>query len=96
MVLRRLRQARYERGVMIDRVSKGGGAERAGLQGVVYNASNQPERAGDLIIAINDQAINDVEDYDRVVRDLQVGGQAKVKIIRGTAEMELIVSVGGV
>jgi S1-C subfamily serine protease len=93
---RRLRQARYERGVMIDRVAKGGVADRAGLRGVVYSARGAPERPGDLIIAINAQAVNDVEDYERVVRDLKVGEPAQVKFIRGTTEMELTVTVGGV
>jgi S1-C subfamily serine protease len=93
---RRLRQARYDRGVMIDRVAKGRGAEKAGLKGVVYNARGLVAAPGDLIIAINDQPINDVEDYERVVRDLKVGEQAKVKFVRGTTEMELNVTVGGV
>jgi S1-C subfamily serine protease len=93
---RRLRQARYERGVMIDRLAKGGVAEQAGLRGVGYSSRGAPERPGDLISAINGQTINDVEDYERVVRDLKVGEPAKVEIIRGTTEMELTVTVGGV
>jgi S1-C subfamily serine protease len=93
---RRLRQARYDRGVMIDRVLSAGSAEKAGLKGVTYNSRGQVTAPGDLIIAINDQAVNDVEDYERVLRDLKVGETAKVKIIRGTEEMELNVAVGGV
>jgi S1-C subfamily serine protease len=92
---RRLRQARYERGVMVDRVAKGGAAEKAGLRGVEYNG-RAPERPGDLIVAINDQAVNDVEDYERIVRDLKVGDTAKLKIVRGTKEMEVTITVGGV
>jgi S1-C subfamily serine protease len=93
---RRLRQARYDHGVMIDRVAKGGAADKAGLHGVGYNARGAPERPGDLIVAINGQVVNDVEDYEHVVRDLQVGAQVPVKFIRGTTEMELTVTVGGV
>jgi S1-C subfamily serine protease len=93
---RRLRQARYETGVMIDRVAKDGPADRAGLRGVVYTARGVPQRVGDLIVALNDQAVNDVEDYERIVRDLTVGEAVKVKFVRGTTEMEATVTVGGV
>ena len=92
---RRLRQARYDKGVMLDRVTKNGPADKAGLRGVVYNSRGVPEQPGDLVIAINGQPVNDVEDYERLVRDLKPGDPAKVKIVRGTTEMEVTVIVGG-
>lgn len=92
---RRLRQARYDHGVMIDRVTPNGPAANAGLRGVKYNNRGIPAEPGDLIIAINDQTIDNVEDYERVVRDLKVGEEAKVKIVRGTEEKEVTVTVGG-
>jgi S1-C subfamily serine protease len=92
---RRLRQARYDHGVMIDRVVKNGPADKAGLQGVEYNARGVPERPGDLIVAINGQAIDNQEDYERVVRELKPGDAAKVKYVRGTTEAEATVTVGG-
>src|SRR5579883_438311 len=93
---RRLRQARYDHGVMIDRVYPGRAAAKAGLKGVRYNSRGIPVEAGDLIVAINDQPIDNVEDYERVLRELKVGQPAKVKIIRGTKEMEVTVIVDGV
>jgi S1-C subfamily serine protease len=93
---RRLRQARYDHGVMIDRVTKNGPADKAGLHGVVYNARGVPERPGDLIVAINGQPVNDMEDYERLLRDLKPGDTAKLKIVRGTTETEVTVVVGGV
>jgi S1-C subfamily serine protease len=93
---RRLRQARYDKGVMIDRLVPNGPAAKAGLRGVQYNARGVPEEAGDLIVAINGQAIDNIEDYERVVRDLKVGQQVKVKFVRGTTEMEATVTVAGV
>lgn len=93
---RRLRQARYERGVMIDRVLANGPAAKAGMQGVTYNARGVPVEPGDLIIAINGKPVNDTEDYERILRDLTVGSQAKVKFIRGTNEMEATLTVAGV
>jgi S1-C subfamily serine protease len=93
---RRLRQARYDTGVMIDRVAPGGPAAKAGLRGVKYNARGVPEEPGDLIVGINGQKIDNVEDYERVVHDLKVGQQVKVKFIRGTTEMEATLTVAGV
>lgn len=93
---RRLRQARYDKGVMLDRVAKGGPADKAGLRGVVYNARGAVVQAGDLILAIGDQAVNDVEDYERIVRDLKPGESVKVRYVRGTTEAEATVVVGGV
>jgi S1-C subfamily serine protease len=92
---RRLRQARYDHGVMIDRVTKNGPADKAGLRGVVYNARGVPEQPGDLIVAINEQEVNDMEDYERIVRELKPGDAATVKFVRGTSEMEATVTVGG-
>ena len=71
-------------------------AAKAGLRGVEYNARGVPVKPGDLIVAINGQAVNDVEDYERVVRDLKPGDAVPVKLIRGTTEMEATVTVGGV
>jgi S1-C subfamily serine protease len=93
---RRLRQARYDHGVMLDRVTPNGPASKAGLRGVEYNARGIPVKPGDLIVAINGQTVNDVEDYERVVRELKPGEAATVKLVRGTTEMELPVTVGGV
>jgi S1-C subfamily serine protease len=92
---RRLRQARYDHGVMIDRVVKNGPADKAGLKGVVYNSRGQVAQAGDLIVALNDQRVNDVEDYERIVRELKPGDPVKVKFIRGSNEMESTATVGG-
>jgi S1-C subfamily serine protease len=93
---RRLRQARYDHGVMIERAAKGGPADKAGLRGVTYNARGAVTQAGDLIVAIGNQPINDVEDYERVLRDLKPGDSVAVKYVRGTAEAEATVVVGGV
>ncbi|AWM38965.1 Periplasmic serine endoprotease DegP precursor [Gemmata obscuriglobus] len=94
---RQLRRARYDHGVMIDRVVLNGPADAAGLKGCAYSPRGVVTQAGDLIVAINGEPIDNVEDYERVVRGLPVGGEAKVKIVRfPTKEMELTVTVGGV
>jgi S1-C subfamily serine protease len=93
---RRLRQARYDKGVMVERVTKNGPADKAGLVGVEYNARGLVVRPGDLIVAINGQPVNDVEDYERVVRELTPGEQIKVKVVRHPTEREVTLTVGGV
>ncbi len=93
---RRLRQARYDHGVMIDRLTPKGPAEAAGLRGCTYNARAVVTQPGDLIVAINGHAIDNVEDYERVVRELKPGEVAKVKVKRHPNELEVNVTVGGV
>ncbi len=93
---RRLRQARYDRGVMIERLVPKGAAESAGLRGCSFNPRGVVTQPGDLITAINGQTIDNVEDYERVVRDLQPGTTATVKVQRYPNELEIPVTVGGV
>ncbi len=92
---RRLRQARYDHGVMIDQMVPDGPAKKGGLRGVKYNARGLPVEPGDLIIGINGQKIDNVEDYERVVHDLKVGQEVKVKVVRGSTEMEVTLTVAG-
>lgn len=94
---RRLRQARYDHGVMIAQVTPKGPADGAGLRGCTFSPRGVVTQAGDLIVAINGEAIDNVEDYERSVRGLRVGAEAKVKIVRHPGnEMEVTVTVGGV
>ena len=93
---RRLRQARYDHGVMIERLVPKGPAEAAGLRGCTFNARAAVTQPGDLIVAINGQVIDNVEDYERVTRDLQPGATAALKIQRYPNELEIPVTVGGV
>jgi S1-C subfamily serine protease len=54
------------------------------------------QEAGDLNVAINGQPIDNVEDFERVVRDLKPGEEARVKFVRATKEMEATLVVDGV
>lgn len=92
---RRLRQARYDRGVMIERALPNRAAAKAGLRGVRYDARGRPTEPGDLIVAINGEEIGTQEDYERVLRELKPGAEAVVKYVRGTTEAEVTVVVDG-
>ncbi|MFM8271742.1 MAG: S1C family serine protease, partial [Gemmata sp.] len=93
---RRLRQARYEHGVMIDRLTPKGPADVAGLRGCTYNARGVVTQPGDLIVAINGQSVDNQEDYERIRRELKPGDTIKVKVVRYPNELEVPVTVGGV
>jgi len=76
----KLRRARFDHGVMIDKATPNGPAAKAGLRGIV--GSRPVEHFGDLIVGINDDAVDTVEDYERALRKLKPGQQAKVRIRR--------------
>lgn len=92
---RKLRQKRYDHGVMIERTTPNGPAARAGLLGLRTNPATGVVEPGDIIIAMNGKTIDSVDDYERVVRTLQPGDQIIVKILRKEAEQEVTLTVGG-
>lgn len=69
-------------GVLIDKVSKGLAAERAGLL------------PGDIILALNGQAINSPRELQRLVISLKPDQIVKVKIDRNGTTKELELSLG--
>ena len=104
----RLRRARYDHGVMVESTTPNGPADKAGVLGIRPNPQTGRVDPGDLIVAINDTPVDTVEDYQRAVRALTLGQQAKLKIIRsewptdGTSrrtpketEREVTLTVGG-
>jgi len=91
----KLRRARYDHGVMIEQVAPNGPAAKAGLKGMRVNRATRSSEPGDLIVGINGEAVETIEDYERVVRKLKPGEQVMVKFIRDDAEQELAVTVGG-
>src|SRR5439155_813114 len=66
-----------ETGVLVVSVEKNSPAERAGL------------RAGDLIVAFNDQPVGSVHDLHKVLVGEQIGVGARLTIIRHTEQLEL-------
>ena len=66
-----------ETGVLVVSVEKNSPAERAGL------------RAGDLIVAFNDQPVGSVHDLHKVLVGEQIGVSARLTVIRHTEKLEL-------
>jgi len=69
-------------GALIEKVTRGGTAEEAGLQ------------AGDVVIEINGVAINKQVDLAKAVMDQQVGATLMIKAKRGRTTLILPVRVG--
>jgi len=66
-----------ETGVLVVSIEKNSPAERAGL------------RAGDLIVAFNDQPIGSVHDLHKVLVGEQIGVSATLTVIRHTEKLDL-------
>jgi S1-C subfamily serine protease len=92
---RKLRQARYDHGVMIEQTVPNGPAAQAGLHGIRRNPSSGAVEPGDLIIGMNGQPIDSVDDYQRVLATLHPGEQIVLKIVRKDVEKDVTVTVGG-
>jgi S1-C subfamily serine protease len=77
-------------GVLIQKVVPGGAAERAGLRGGNEQAyvGNMPIiLGGDLIVAVDGQAVSDPQDINALMDKHQAGDTISVTIYRGKREM---------
>ena len=83
-------------GVLIQRVVPGGAADRAGLHGGTDRAylGNTPIMiGGDLIVAIDDEAIEDLQDYSHAMNNHKAGDIIKVTIWSGKKKSEVKVTL---
>jgi len=77
-------------GLLIQRVTPGGAAERAGLRGgneQAYVGNTLILLGGDLIVAINDQQVTDQQDVSVIMDKLQAGDIVSVTIVRDRRKM---------
>jgi len=84
-------------GVLIQRVLPGGAAERAGLRGGNQQAyvGNIPIMlGGDLIVAIDDQQVEDPQDINTIMEKHQAGDTVSVTIVRGQRRMTVKLILG--
>lgn len=71
-----------KKGYALDGVASGGPADKAGL------------KSGDVIIKINDSAIESVEDFDRVLRKFKPDDVIQVQVQRGNETPTLPLTLG--
>ena len=86
----------YDKGVMIAEVKQGSAAAKAGLLGFRVDPDTGEQRYGDVIIAVNDQPINTLADFERVTSKLKVGQTIKLTILRGKETREVSVTLEGI
>jgi S1-C subfamily serine protease len=84
-------------GLLIIQVTPGGSADLAGLQGGTERAylGNTPIMlGGDLIVAIDDQKVQDEDDLAQMMNNHRAGDKVKVTIFRNKKKMEVTVALG--
>jgi len=84
-------------GLLIIQVTPGGSAETAGLRGGTEPAylGNVPIMlGGDLIVAIDDQDVQDEQDLSQMMNNHRAGDTVKVTIYRNKKKMDVSVSLG--
>jgi S1-C subfamily serine protease len=91
-----IRRAGYDTGVMIATVVPGGPAGQAKLRGVRRDPQTGRIEPGDVILAINDETVGSVDDFQQIVAKLHTGQQVKVRYLRDEAEHEATLTVRGV
>src|SRR6478672_5576486 len=86
-----------DHGLLIIQVTPGSAADQAGLRGGTERAylGNTPiSLGGDLIVAIDDQKIEDEQDLAQIMNNHRAGDSVKVSIYRGKRKMDVTVSLG--
>ena len=77
-------------GVVIDRVMPGSEADEAGLQGIDY----RNQQLGDVIVAAEGKAINDLHDFFRIIEKFDIGATITLEVRRNgqvrTVQVELM------
>jgi len=86
-----------DHGLLIVQVTPGGSADLAGLRGGTERAylGNIPIMlGGDLIVAIDDQKVDDEQDLSQVMNNHRAGDTVKITIYRNKKRMDVTVSLG--
>lgn len=86
----------YEKGVMIAEVRPNAPAAKAGLLGFRRDPRTGQQLPGDLIVAIEGEAVDSVRDFDRIMSSLKVQQTIKVSYVRGDQTREVSVLLEGI
>ncbi|MGA7906802.1 MAG: PDZ domain-containing protein, partial [Candidatus Sulfotelmatobacter sp.] len=83
-------------GLLIVQVIPGGAAEQAGLHGgteKAYLGNTLIMLGGDLIVAIDDQKVEDQDDLAQIMNSHRAGDTVRITIFRGKKKMEFNVAL---
>jgi S1-C subfamily serine protease len=84
-------------GLLIIQVTPGGSADQAGLKAGserAYLGNTAIMLGGDLIVAIDDQKVQDEEDLSQMMNNHRAGDTVKVTIYRNKKKLDVTVSLG--
>jgi S1-C subfamily serine protease len=84
-------------GLLIVQAVSGGAADRAGLRGGTEKAyvGNVPIMlGGDLIVAVDDQKVEDQQDLSQIMNNHRAGDTVRITIYRGKKKMDVSVTLG--
>ena len=79
-------------GILIERTLPGGAAEKAGLHGGnqrVYQGNTPVMLGGDLIVAVDGQAVESAQDLSAALNSHRAGDAVTVTVFRGRRRMDL-------
>jgi 2-alkenal reductase len=76
-------------GVVIDRVMPGSSADQAGLEGIDY----RNRLLGDVILAVDGQAVNNIAEFMRLMQRYNVGQSVGLKVRRAERVREVTVNI---
>jgi S1-C subfamily serine protease len=83
------------KGVVIGKVVRGSGAERAGLRGARETVTGRVE-LGDIIVGIDGKPIETIEDMLDLLEQRKVGDQVMVEILRANRRQQVSVTLQAV
>ena len=84
-------------GLLIVQVVPGGAAERAGLRAGkerAYLGNDQIMIGGDLIVAVDGEAVEDQQDLAQIMNKHRAGDTVKVTVFRGKQKLDVNVTLG--
>ena len=84
-------------GLLIVQVTPGGSADQAGLRAGserAYLGNTAIMLGGDLIVAIDDQKVEDEQDLAQMMNNHRAGDTVKITIFRNKKKMDVSVSLG--
>ncbi len=76
-------------GLVIERVTPGSPAQRAGLRGVDYNN----RIIGDVIVGIDGNTVTDISDYVRHLQNSKIGQSVTLDVLRGNEVIQVSVAL---
>lgn len=76
-------------GAVIDRVMPGSEADRSGLTGIDYRRRT----LGDIIIGANEQTVNNIDDFLKIVQGLTIGETITLDVKRGESVRNVRVKI---